>query len=165
MLLKMKPLKLEIIPFGFSVTFKSKIYNKKILKGSLLDVKKIIVAACGPLMNLLIIFFSIFSKYEYLKKDIIIFSNLLILMFNLLPIYPLDGGRIIKSIIHIFLGRKTAIIVTNKIENCLIIIITIIGSIAIFYFENISIFLIIIYLWLLVIQENKRYKIIKNAYT
>ena len=141
MLLKMKPLKLEIIPFGFSVTFKSKIYNKKILKGSLLDVKKIIVAACGPLMNLLI------------------------LMFNLLPIYPLDGGRIIKSIIHIFLGRKTAIIVTNKIENCLIIIITIIGSIAIFYFENISIFLIIIYLWLLVIQENKRYKIIKNAYT
>ena len=39
-----------------------------------------------------------------------------------------------------------------------IIILTAISSIAIYYFKNIAIFIIIIYLWGLVILENRKYK-------
>lgn len=34
--------------------------------------------------------------------------NITLLLFNLLPIYPMDGGRILKEISEILLGRKIA---------------------------------------------------------
>ena len=40
------------------------------------------------------------------KKDIITIYHYSILSFNLLPIYPLDGGKIIKRLLHIFLRFK-----------------------------------------------------------
>ena len=57
-LLGMKPEKLELMPFGLSVSFKlyPKDYNKKIGKSNLLEIKKILVAIAGPLTNLVIIF-------------------------------------------------------------------------------------------------------------
>lgn len=162
----MKPTKFDIMPFGFSISFKLHIrdYNKKILKANLLEIKKIIVAISGPITNLLLILSILFLKIDFIKKDIAIYSNLLIIFFNILPIYPLDGGRILKSVIHIFFGKKIAIFITNKIANIFMIVITAVGSIAIFYFKNIAIFIIILFLWLLVIRENKKYKIIINAY-
>lgn len=162
----MKPNKIEIMPFGFSISFKLKIkdYNKKIIKGNILEFKKIIVAISGPLTNLLIILGALLMKIEYIPVNVVVYANIIILLFNLLPIYPLDGGRILKSIVHIFYGGKMAKIITNKIANITIILITFLSSIGVFYYKNIAIFLVIIYLWWLVICENKKYKIVINAY-
>ena len=162
----MKPAKIEIMPFGFSVSFKlhTKDYNKKIMKGNLLELKKIIVAMSGPLTNFIIIIVFMLFNVNVSQKDIIVYANILIILFNLLPIYPLDGGRILKSIIHIISGGKTAKIITNKVANISVFIITIISSIAIFYFKNIAIFIIIMFLWWIVIRENQKYRIIINAY-
>ena len=159
-------MKLEIMPLGLRVSFKLHIidYNKKVLKANILEVKKIIVATSGPTINLLLIFIIQFFNINFIKSNDAIYANWIIILFNILPIYPLDGGRILKSLIHIFFGGKLATVATNKIANVMLIIITIIGSIAIFYIKNIAIFLIIMYLWILVIQENKKYKIIINAY-
>ena len=166
LLLGMKPTKIELMPFGFSISFKlrPKDYNKKIAKGNLLELKKIIVAISGPLINLVLILFFIQIDIDIIPKDIAVYANILILLFNLLPIYPLDGGRILKSIIHIIFGGKIAKIITNKVANVTMLIITIIGSIAVFYFKNIAIFIIIMFLWWIVIRENKKYKLIINAY-
>lgn len=160
----MKPTKLEIMPLGLSISFKlhTNDYNKKVLKANILELKKIIVAASGPVTNLLLIIIILFSNI--INNSNAIYANLIILLFNILPIYPLDGGRILKSLLHIFFGGKLAIIATNKIANAILIIITIIGSVAIFYIKNIAIFLIIMYLWILLIKENKKYKMIINAY-
>jgi len=38
----------------------------------------------------------------------IFWLNLLLAMFNVLPIVPLDGGYIFKDVVEIFLGKKTA---------------------------------------------------------
>ena len=48
LLIGMKPEKIELMPFGFSIAFKinSEEYNKKIKKGNKLEIKKIVVAAC-----------------------------------------------------------------------------------------------------------------------
>lgn len=161
----MKLAKFEIMPFGFRVSFvtKTKDYNKKVLKANLLELKKIIVAASGPFINLLAIL-TILLQPNHLNKETLIYSNLIIIVFNLMPIYPLDGGRILQGFLHIFLGGKISKKLTNVSSNVLMIIITVIGSIAIFYFENISIFLIIMFLWFIVFHENKKYKVLIKAY-
>ena len=93
-----------------------------------------------------------------ISKELIVYSNILIAIFNLIPIYPLDGGRIIKNILHIFYGLKKAYIYTNKISNIVVIILTAISSIAILYLKYISILIILAYLWWIVILENKKHK-------
>ena len=128
-----KPKSLEIMPLGLSIGFESKSenYNKKIKKGTLLTLKKTIIAASGPLTNLLfIIIFLVFPiSFFGISKDIVIYANILIAIFNLIPIYPLDGGRIAKGILHILFGRKDAYRYTYMISNITISILTAISSI------------------------------------
>lgn len=158
--LKMKPEKIEIMPFGVRITFKINTidYNKKIKKGNLLEIKKMIVAMAGPLTNFMIISLIKFTKLDIIQELIIIYTNILILFFNLLPIYPLDGGRILKEILHILFGKQKAEKYINNISIIITVIITFIASLLIVYTKNIAIFLIISYIWFIVIRENNVYK-------
>ena len=166
LLLGMKPEKIEVKPFGFSISFKltTKDYNKKIKKANLLEIKKIIVALAGPVTNLIIIIITLNIPGNLWKALIVIYTNILLILFNILPIYPLDGGRILKGILHICLGRKKAIQYSSTISFVTTVALTLIASIAIFYLENIAIFLAIIYLWILVIQQDKTAQTKKRIY-
>ncbi len=163
-ILGFKPESISIIPTGFSIKFKAepKNYNKKVKNANILAVKQIIIALAGPLTNLIIIILTIIyheitNNIEILNLplDMIIYSNILIFVFNLIPIYPLDGGRILKEFVHIFLGLYQSYVVTNKIAKVVIIFLTAISSIAVLEYKNIAILIIITYLWLLFIKENK----------
>ena len=168
-LLGMKPAKIEIRPFGVSIDFdiKGKDYNIKIKKGNFLELKKILVALAGPITNALIISILMLSNifnFDYDDKMIMIFSNITLIIVNILPIYPLDGGRILKGIIYIFNGKHTAEKYIYGISYITLIIITIISSIAILYLKNIAIFLAIIFLWGLQMKEYMIYKNRKILY-
>lgn len=156
----MKPEKLEIKSYGVSVSFKlfPKDYNIKIGQGNKLEIKKIIVALVGPLTNLLIIIVSLNLQIEIFTKLMIIYSNILIIIFNLIPIYPLDGGRIAKSILHIIYGKRKSEKYINNISFVSLIIVTFISSILIYMVENIAIFIIVIVLWIMYIAEDIKYK-------
>lgn len=160
LIMGMKPEKIELMPFGVSISFKINVkeYNKKILKGNRLELKKIIVSIAGPLTNFLIIIITRYLKLEITKEMTIIYTNLLIMIFNLLPIYPLDGGRILKGILHINLGKSKAEKYINNISKTTVVVITAISSILILYIHNISIFIINLYLWYLIIKEDIKYK-------
>lgn len=160
LLMGMKPEKIEIMPFGVSISFKinAREYNKKIKKGNALEIKKIIVALAGPITNFIIILISSNLKLDLIKSMLIIYTNFLIMIFNLLPIYPLDGGRVLKGVLHIIFGKRKSEKYINIISKITVIVITAISSILILYIKNISIFLIDIYLWYLVIKEDLRYK-------
>ena len=166
LMMRMKPQKLEIMPFGVSIAFKinPKDYNKKIKNGNMLNMKKIMVAIAGPLTNLIIIVITYNLKIDIIKAMMIIYTNLLIILFNFLPIYPLDGGRILKEFIHIIQGKRKSEDSINNISIITTIIMTAIGSILILYLKNIAIFIIIMYLWYLVLKENSRYLNKKKIY-
>ena len=153
--------KIEIMPMGLSVSFKLYIedFNKKIQKGSVLQLKKIAIAIAGPLTNLimLLIVLNTNINFKIVSNEILAYANILIMLFNLLPIYPLDGGRIFKELIQIFEGSIKAKIYIRKISKAVVIILTMLASIGILYLKNIAIFFIIIYLWIIVIKENKQY--------
>lgn len=153
---------LKIMPFGFCIEFKTKVedYNEKIMKSNILSIKKIIVALGGPLTNFLIILIGVICNTE----SNIIYANLLILLFNLIPIYPLDGGRILNNILKILVGNRKASQYTNTLSNVFMIILTMLASIFIMINKNIAIFLLIIVLWVLVIKENKRYNTYNKIY-
>ena len=168
---------MEVMPFGFWISLKPKIedYKKHILKSNMIDLKYIFVAIAGPLLNL--IFVVIFSNFYYISEDMLIksdaififrqmlvYSNFLLFVLNLVPICPLDGGRILQSIFRIFTGKRIADKSMNIIANVSIIILTTTGSIAILYFKNIAILLILVYLWNFVIRENKRFGLNKKIW-
>lgn len=154
--LGMKPESIKLIPFGLSISFKlnPRDYNKKIGTGNLFEIKKIIVAVAGPLINFFIILIASHINLNILSNLIIIYVNLLIMLFNLIPIYPLDGGRILKGILHMFVGKKESDKYTNYISFVSLLILTFLGSIEIYYLKNIAIFFIIIFLWILYITED-----------
>ena len=155
--LKFKPDEINLTPVGLRISFRIEVeeYNKNIKNARSLNIKKAIIAIAGPITNLMIATiaiiianfnFNINNMYIY---QLIVYLNILIAMFNLIPIYPMDGGRFLKEILKITFGNKKAYKITYILSKTTLIILTAISSIAILYLQNISILIIIAYLWYL----------------
>ena len=156
-----KPEKMTILPYGLKISFKTKSndFNKKLKKGNLLSIKKIVLALGGPITNIICIIITlIINENIYIERSLcenIIYANLLIAIFNMFPIYPLDGGRIVKETIHIFLGIRNSYRYTQLISEITLYIITMLSSALILYYKNIAIFIIVVYLWFIVYKNKK----------
>lgn len=120
-------------------------------------INDLLIFLAGPFINILIIIFS----YMYKLDTRIIYINLSILLFNLIPIYPLDGGRIIRDIINLFQKNTKSNFYISKISYYFLIFLTILSSFFILIFKNIIIFFIICLLWSIIVNENKRYRFFK----
>mgnify|MGYP004521768863 CR=1 FL=1 len=158
LLLKMKLEKIEIMPCGLSSSFKANTldFNKKIKNGNIIELKKIAIALAGPITSFILAIVFTYIDIPNISMQEVVYSNILILIFNLIPLYPLDGGRIIKSLIYIELGKEKSDYIIGKISFITITILTIISSIAVYYFKNIAIFLICIFLWVIIGQFKRK---------
>ena len=127
-----------------------------------LSFKKITIALAGPITNLIISFVCLITPI--FNNETVIYANILLAIFNLLPIYPLDGGRILQEVVKMRKGNQKSYEVTNLVAKTTVILLTIISSIAILYIHNFAIIIILLYLWYLVIQNEKYYKMKNNIY-
>lgn len=154
LILGLKPETLKIMPFGISIFFKT---NKNIKR---VNIKKLLIVVAGPLVNIIIALIGICLK---INMDII-YANILIAIFNLLPIYPLDGGRILKVLLSIKYSTYTYEKYVIKVSNITLILLTLITSIIVLYLKNIALVFVIIYLWGILIRENRKFILKERVY-
>ena len=86
-----KPKKMSLDIFGISLEFNS--YGKTKCLYNLLFYFS------GPFINILIALIIYMFFYELENVYLIIYTNLAIGLFNLIPILPLDGGKILREIL------------------------------------------------------------------
>lgn len=156
MLVGLKPKIFSINPLGVSVEFY--LYQQR------KSWKKIVTYLAGPLMNvfLAILFFKIPLEENLQMK--IVYTNIILAIFNLVPIMPLDGGRILKEMLTQKIGNKDATIFMNYLTQVILIAITLLYSIMILKLQNFAIFLLVLYLWYLKYIEDKKVKTMLKAY-
>ena len=167
LMIGVKPESIKINPLGFQIQFRTPVedYNKKVKNGNEQCIKKILIAIAGPLINIFMIIICLFlpQSLDPARKTIA-YANLLLAIFNLLPVYPLDGGRILKEMVHILKGKEKSYEIVNTVSKATVITLTVIASIAILSIHNIALLLILAYLWYLMIQNEKRYHMKKVMY-
>lgn len=170
--LKEKIDNIKIKPYGFDLRFKVNYddYNKKIKKASMLSVKRIIIYSAGPVINIVIFFIFLIGKMNVkiidfeISNEEILYSNLILGIFNLLPIYPLDGGKIVQEVVHIFKGLRISYSVIQDITWVTISVFTAFISILILYYKNIVLLIILIYLWILTIRSEREFLLKEKIY-
>lgn len=150
-ILGLKIKKININVFGLSIEFEN--YGKERLNN------KIIIDMAGPAINIITFIIAVIFKNEEIA-----YINILLAIINLLPIYPLDGGRIVKNLLLKSHHYKQVVGYTEKISKDTLIIITAISSIVILYIKNVGIFLVILYLWSIALKEWRKNQIIKRAF-
>ncbi len=156
MLIGLKPKIFSINPLGVSVEFY--LYRQR------KSWKKIVTYLAGPLMNVLLaILFSKIPLEENLQMKIV-YTNIILAIFNLVPIMPLDGGRILKEMLTQKMGNKDATIFMNDLTQVILVAVTLIYSIMILKLQNFAIFLLVLYLWYLKYIEDKKVKTMLKAY-
>lgn len=119
MYIGLEPAHISFHPFGVNLKLKNSIAC------TLID--DIILYLSGPLVNLLLaMFFAFVYKPMYLY-DYGFAVNILLFALNMLPVYPLDGGTVLKKIFSSFFGDKWASVVMRFCSFCVAIIVLGIG--------------------------------------
>jgi stage IV sporulation protein FB len=102
--------KITLMPFG------------AVVKGDIEGLKlkdEIKIALAGPLLNFAIALFFVSCWWVfpeiYAFTDVVVEANLSMAIFNLLPVFPLDGGRVINATLKSKLRKNVA----NGICNAL----------------------------------------------
>jgi len=105
------------------------------------DEIKIVLA--GPFFNLLVVVFCYLSFWfepeSFCYLNDILLVNQSILMFNLLPIFPLDAGRLLLCLISRKTSRREAVKIVKNISLVLIILMFAISIISFAFYFNFSI--------------------------
>lgn len=150
-----KPEKIYITPFGVSLEIYS--YGKNS------HLNKILFYLSGPLINLILGFTFIYLN-KYIKiEDEIIYTNFAICFFNLLPILPLDGGKILKEVFSIIFNSRISNDIVIIFSKMFLSVISLAYSILIIKVKNIYILILLIYLWYLFLIEEKKYSVLKKT--
>lgn len=143
--------KINVYPFGGYIIFDD-IINKPF-------IEEVLVFASGILFQIIlfIIFTLIIDNNSYIYK-LFYNYNITILIFNLIPVIPLDGGKILNIILNYIYPFKASHLLTI-LTSYLIVILLIIYN-----YKNINMILICILMLSILIKEHKNHLYIYNSF-
>ncbi|MEK4437768.1 MULTISPECIES: M50 family metallopeptidase [Paenibacillus] len=111
-LLGCRVLSIQMLPFGGVAVIED--------GGRLTAGREIIIALAGPLQNIVMVGITMLLQYANLGDPVflayIIQGNLLIALFNLLPVLPLDGGKIVQALVSLIAPYYTTLMWTYRIS-------------------------------------------------
>ena len=143
---KWKIEKVMLLPFGALTIFHEKI-NRPLKE-------EFLIAISGPLFQIMGVY--IYIRFNY-NEFIINYSNF-ILIFNLLPIYPLDGSKILNVILNKLTSFKRSHLFTVYISFLIIIIIILKVKF------NLILTMILLFIFIKVMDEYKNHNNIFNKF-
>lgn len=141
---KWKTDKIYIYPLG-GITKLSDSINKPLKE-------ELIIIIMGPIFQ--IIYFLILNFFHI---ENISFFNWVLLLFNLLPIYPLDGGKLLNVFLSYFFSYKSSYSVTINTSFIFYFLLLIF---LIIYYKSIFLFIVLISLLFKILDEYSK----KNYY-
>ncbi len=153
---------IELLPFGGVVKFQDLLQLKP------KEEQKIAIA--GPLFNfLLVALLLLLLRYQHFEQEILLYLlklNLSLGVFNLLPAFPLDGGRILRAELVKVYGLKLAhqkALMVSKIIAFVLGVISIVGI----YFEyaNITLLIIAFFIYFIAVRSkfNANYAVMQSV--
>ncbi len=151
--------KVTLMPFG------------ALISGNVQGLKakdEILIALGGPIVNLLLaVFFTALwwiFPLTYTYTEVIVNTSVSLLLINLLPVFPLDGGRILMA----YLSRKTKYSVAKKVCNGVSIAFSLmlfaLFVLSCFYSFNLSLLFFALFVFFSVFPEKKE-NVYVRAYT
>ncbi len=111
-LLGCRVVSIQMLPFGGVAVIED--------GGNITALREIMIALAGPLQNMLMVGVVWLLQYGNLGDPVflnyIIQGNLLIALFNLLPVLPLDGGKIVQALVSLWAPYYTTLMWTYRIS-------------------------------------------------
>lgn len=145
----------KIMPFGAELRFE----NQHKVKG----MREIALSISGPLVNLLFCISSIAFLPQTESSQFFICANASVFIFNMLPVLPLDGGRIMKALFYLRSGEISSVKYVLVISKIFDVILIILGFGILYYTEfNFSILLIGVFVMFYIFDENKNYALLEK---
>ena len=155
--------KITLMPFGAVVSGNI---------DGLQPLDEIKIALAGPLINLStgLLFVALWWIYpqSYAFTDVVAFANFAMAIVNLIPAYPLDGGRIAFATLNFFFKKEKAKLISKILSILLSLVLLTLFIISLFFTPNLTILffaLFILFGAFSTDKENKYVKLTANTFT
>lgn len=132
-------------------------------------IQELIIAIMGPMVNVIIaiiLFSYLFSRFgvEYFSIEnfggldfaswygfipLLMISNILLVLFNMIPAFPMDGGRVLRALLAMGLGRLRATKIASIIGQIICVILVLTGL----YYEAYTLSIIGVFIFFSATQE------------
>jgi len=133
---------IKFLPVGLSASIES-LYSR---------IESIIIYFCGPMVNMLLAIFGwAINALNFLSTNdahFFIYLNILLAIFNLVPVLPLDGGKLLREMVALQIGFILANRYVIKASILLALLLVFAGIVQLLNsYYNFSLFIVGLYIF------------------
>lgn len=135
---------ITLLPVGINAKYESEI--------SIL--RELIIALAGPVAS--------FLFYKILNNEMYAFFNIVIALINLIPVFPFDGGKILKCLLILLVGEKRGRQISSLITKIFLCTLGVGCFFVSMWCGNYYFIIFVFYICCIVNEEHKKEKLYKG---